>query len=348
MAKPDYAFATSSHTAYAVGKDGDYRLEPGGRKISLHLDRQSVPQDLLDAELERVLTAWVIARGGRALNLNGSKRPITPQDLNRPPMGPVRRLVSIAPSNAEIVGALGAVDMLVGAESSSDYPPEVRALPRLGPDLHVDMERLAALEPDLVLASLTVPGMERNIAALERLNIPYLVLAPRNLEEICRDVERVGKAIGRQSRALEIVQEMGASVARLREARREKSPVPVYLEWWPKPMFTPGAACWTNELIELAGGINVFRHLERQSAEIDAADVAAADPRIIFVSWCGVPHEKLDPQRVLNRPGLEGVRAVKERRVYAIDEAFLGRPGPRVIEGIRAMAEKIDGAIDSV
>ena len=95
-------------------------------------------------------------------------------------------------------------------------------------------------------------------------------------------------------------------------------------------------------MIELAGGVNVFRHISRQSAEIAPSDLVAADPRIIFVSWCGVPHEKLDPKRVLNRPGLEGVRAVKERRVYAIDEAFLGRPGPRVIEGIRAMAAAID------
>lgn len=348
MVKPDYAFATSSHTAYAVGKDGDYRLEPGAREIYLHLERQSVPEDLLDAELERVLTAWVIARGGRALNLNGAKRPIAPQDLNRPPPGPVRRLVSIAPSNAEIVGALGAVDMLVGAESSSDYPPEVRFLPRLGPDLHVDMERLAALEPDLVLASLTVPGMERNIAALERSGVPYLVLAPLNLEEICRDVDRVGRALGRQAQAREVVAGMRASIAHLQDARDTKSPVPVYLEWWPKPMFTPGAGCWSNELIELAGGVNVFRHIPRQSAEIATSELVAADPRIIFVSWCGVPFEKLDPKRVLNRPGLQGVRAVQERRVYPIDEAFLGRPGPRVIEGIRAMAAAIEAANEAV
>jgi iron complex transport system substrate-binding protein len=256
----------------------------------------------------------------------------------------VRRLVSTAPSNAEITGALGATGLLVGCESSSDWPPEVRSLPRLGPDLAVDMEALARLEPDLVLASLTVPGMERNVAALERLGLPYLVLAPQNLGEILGDLLRVGTALGLGERAQALATELRARLAALRAEAAAREPLPVYLEWWPKPMFTPGAACWSNELIALAGGRNVFAALPGQSAEIAPEQVAAADPAVIFVAWCGVPFEKLNVERVLNREGLAGVRAIRERRVYPIDESLLGRPGPRVVEGIAAMARAIRGA----
>ena len=343
MSRPDYAFQTEAHVAYPERDAGVYRLEPGGARIALSLARQDVPREVCSPALERAVMAWVMARGGRRLNLNGQARPIAPAGLDRPARGPARRLVSIAPSNAEIVGALGATALLVGCESSSDWPPEIAALPRLGPDLAVNMEALAALQPDLVLASLTVPGMERNVASLERLGIPCVVLAPQRIEDILTDIGRVGAALGIPERAAALVAGLRARLEALRRASAGRAPVPVYLEWWPKPMFTPGAGCWSNELIALAGGRNVFAGLEGQSREIAPAELAEADPEVIFVSWCGVPFAKLNPERVLSREGLEGVRAVRERRVYPIDESLLGRPGPRVIEGIEAMSQAIWG-----
>lgn len=373
MAKPDYAFKTSTHTFYAAeassppqdpaaaaasgsdrtipaggGRTTEYVSEPGGHRLRFSLQAQHIPPELCSmhseprsSETERAAMAWLIARGGRELNLNGQRKAIAPADLDRPPSGPVERLVSIAPSNAEIVGALEATGLLVGVESSSDFPPEVNSLPRLGPDLHVDMGALAALEPQLVLASLSVPGMERNITALEQLGVPYLVLAPRNLAEIFQEIHRVGAALGREARAGQVVASMQERIARLRRAQARERPVRVYLEWWPKPMFSPGQACWSNELIEAAGGVNVFRHLEGQSREVSPAEVAAADPEVIFVSWCGVPMHKLNPKRVLEREGLAGVSAIRHGRVHAMDESLLGRPGPRVVEGIAQLAEKL-------
>ena len=345
MAKPDYAFKTSSHVFYAMenstGHAARYVGEPGGETLRFSLEEQHIPEALYSGETERAAMAWLMARGGRELNLNGGRRPITPGDLDRPHTCPVRRLVSIAPSNAEIVGALQAAELLVGVESSSDFPPQVSALPRLGPDLHVDMAALAALNPDLVLASLTVPGMERNITALEQLGIPYLVLAPRNLAEIRREIGRVGQALGRETTAEEVVRNMDQRIAQLRQANARERPVRVYLEWWPKPMFSPGRSCWSNELIELAGGVNVFRELAGQSQQVSPEEVAAADPEVIFISWCGVPMEKLNVQRVLDREGLSGVNAIRHGRVYTVDECLLGRPGPRVVDGIAALARNL-------
>src|SRR5579863_6119608 len=134
MSRPDYAFRTREVTVYPVGGFA-YRAEPGGGDLRLTVDAQEVPCALATPDMERAVTAWVLARGGRRLRLNGSDRPITPATLDRPASGPVRRLISIAPSNAEIVGTLGATDLLVGVESSSDFPPEICSLPRLGPDL---------------------------------------------------------------------------------------------------------------------------------------------------------------------------------------------------------------------
>ncbi|MFI5399962.1 MAG: cobalamin-binding protein [SAR324 cluster bacterium] len=343
MARPDFAFRTGGQTVYPAGASV-YRAEPAGAELRLTLESQDVPPELLNVEMERALMAWVMARGGRQLCLNGAVRPVRPDMLDRPAGGPVRRLVSIAPSNAEIVGALGAAGLLVAVESSSDFPPEICNLPRLGPDLAVDLDALARLKPDLVLASLSVPGMERNVAGLERLGVPYLVLAPQSVADIRADIARVGAALGYGERARHVSDRMETGLAELAPASGGRLPVPVYLEWWPKPMFSPGEACWTNELIERAGGRNVFRNRPGQSGEVQIHDVVRADPHVIVVAWCGVPLDKLDVRRVLTRHGLEGVSAVRQRHVVAIDESLLGRPGPRIVEGARQIAKAIAAA----
>ena len=348
MGKPDYAFKTAAFTVYAATSPGRYRAEPGGAELHLSLTEQQLPDSLLSPAMERAVMAWVMARGGRVLNLNGERREIRPQDLERLPANKVGRVVSIAPSNAEIVGALGATKLLVGVENSSDFPPEVIGLPRLGPDLAIDMEALQALKPDLVLASLSVPGMERNIAALDILGLPMLVLAPRNLKDIEHDLLRTGKLLGTEAQAAQALAGMRARLKNLAQHGQHQPALPVYLEWWPKPLYTPGRDCWSNELIALAGGRNVFGQLPGQSTEIQIADLVRADPALILVAWCGVPFHQLNPGRVLRRKGLEGVRAIREGRVHAIDESLLGRPGPRVVEGIEAIAACLAGVDSTV
>jgi len=198
------------------------------------------------------------------------------------------------------------------------------------------------LKPDLVLASLTVPGMERNVAGLERLGIPVLVTAPLSLADIRGDVIRLGRALGLDEAALAVVADMEQALAALAEnAPSPREPVRVLLQWWHHPIFTPAAKCWTNELIEWAGGVNVFSKLSGQSREVSPEAVVEADPEIIFLSWCGVPHDKLNPERVLRRKDLAGVTAVRTGHVYPLDEALIGRPGPRVMEGAARIADLI-------
>ena len=109
----------------------------------------------------------------------------------------VVRVVSLACSNTEIVCALGCADLLVGVDDHSDYPTDVVArLPRVGPDLTPDVEQVAALEPDLVLATLTVPGHERVVAQLEAAGLPYIAPEPVSLDDVYRDIRDIGDRLG--------------------------------------------------------------------------------------------------------------------------------------------------------
>ena len=106
------------------------------------------------------------------------------------------RLISICPSNTELLAYLGLTDQLVAIDDFSDWPESVSTLPKLGPDLSIDMDKLEALQPDLVLASLSVPGMEKNVAELVKRKITHIVINPQSLEDIAEDLLTVGAACG--------------------------------------------------------------------------------------------------------------------------------------------------------
>ena len=103
------------------------------------------------------------------------------------------RIVSICPSNTEIMAYLDLMDLVVGVDDDSDWPEAVNELPKVGRDLSVDMDAVERLQPDLVLASLSVPGMEKNIEGLKERNLPYVILDPNSLNEIGEDILTVGK-----------------------------------------------------------------------------------------------------------------------------------------------------------
>nr|WP_255216029.1 helical backbone metal receptor [Pseudenhygromyxa sp. WMMC2535] len=254
----------------------------------------------------------------------------------------------MCPSNLEALAALGCFERVIACEDSSDWPPGVEALERLGPDLGPDLDRVAALAPDLVVSSLSVPGMERVVTGLRARGLDQVVLAPRGVADVLAELERLAALLGVEERAATVVAELRAEVERLTcEAAafvQAGGPARVYLEWWPRPMFTPGRDCYSNELIRLAGGVNVFAERPGSSLEIDAAELLAADPELCFVSWCGVDAAKLDPRKLIERPGLERLGAARREAVFALDERYAGRPGPRMLEAARRMAAAIRDA----
>ena len=290
---------------------------------------------------------WLAARGERWLRLHDAsgtiidEGPFEIDQLSSPFDQRLNsRLITLAPSNAEIVDSLGCFERVIACETSSDVPEAYRDIERLGPDLNPDLDRVAALAPDLIISSLSVPGMERVVTRLRTLGLTQLVLAPRSVDEVIAEIKRVARFLDVPLRGEAVIEDMERQRTALL-ARRPSSPRRVYLEWWPKPMFTPAQACFSNELISLAGGVNVFKDRLGASVQIDVEALIAADPEVCFVSWCGVPEHKLDPRRLIDRAGLEMLPSAQRGRVYAIDEAFTGRPGPRMLEASRRMAMAI-------
>ena len=256
------------------------------------------------------------------------------------------RIVSLACSNTEIVAALGAGHLLVGVDSHSDHPPELlEGLPRVGPDLEIDVDQVVALKPDLVLASLTVPGHETVVEGMEAAGVPLLTLAPESLADVPFSVERIGEAIGYTDRATELAAQLRETF-RLGESGSER-PTPsgpsILIQWWPKPVISPGARSWIHDLLALAGATHPLAGEHVLSRPLDDDEVAAADPDAIVISWCGVDPSKYRPDVVYRNPAFQHVKAIRNRQVHRIPEAFLGRPGPRLLDGLRALRDVAAG-----
>lgn len=249
------------------------------------------------------------------------------------------RIFSHTCSNTEIVCALGMGACLVGVDADSDYPPDiVERLPRPGRDLDLDIAAVKDLAPDLVLTSLTVPGHEKVVAALQAASLKTLTCDPQSLSDIYGDIRRIATALDVPTRGVKLIAAMDAAMPRVTPVGSRPN---VLVEWWPKPVITPTRHSWVTDIIERAGGNNPWANIDAKSQPLENAQAAAARPDIIVMSWCGVKVENYRPEIVRRRAGWEAVPAVAHDRIYAVSEAYLGRPGPRLVEGYRQLRDAI-------
>jgi len=247
------------------------------------------------------------------------------------------RVVSLVASNTEIVCALGRGDWLVGVDDFSDYPDAVRTLPRLGPDLRIDAARVAALRPDVVLASLSVPGMERSVAGLRERALPVEIVPSSGLDGVFAAIRMIGALLDGDAAARALEERMRARMAAVAERVGGLPAVPTYWEWWPRPPITAGGRSWMTELLALAGGRNVFADLDAESGAVTLDDVAGRAPRAVVLCWCGA-RKRPDPRQVARRPGWGAVPGVRDGRIFAVLEPCYGRPGPRLVDGLDELA----------
>ena len=240
------------------------------------------------------------------------------------------RVFSHTCSNTEIVCALGAGSCLVGVDADSDYPPEiVAALPKPGRDLDLDVRVVAELAPDLVLTSLTVPGHERIVAELQALGLRTITIDPLSLEDVYASIATIASALGIEQRGADLIAQMRKQMPAV-EAGAQRPRISV--EWWPKPVIVPARQSWVTDIIELAGGCNPWADLEAKSVTVDHADHARQADAVVM-SWCGVQLEKYRADVVLRREEAWHWPALVHGRVHPVTEAFLGRPGPRLVHG---------------
>jgi iron complex transport system substrate-binding protein len=222
-------------------------------------------------------------------------------------------------------------------DDHSDFPEAVVAgAARIGPDQDIDVDRVVALKPDLVVTSLTIPGHERCVERLERAGLDILVLEPTALDHVPRDIRAIGHALGVADAAERLARDFEAALV----------PVPVaadrphiLVEWWPKPVIVPGAKSWVTQMIERAGGTNPWGEVPEKSVSLDDEAALAAGIDAIAIAWCGVPFGKYRPEVVRRRGAWRELPALREDRIYRVTEAWLGRPGPRLVEGYRALTE---------
>lgn len=239
--------------------------------------------------------------------------------------------------------------MLVGVDKHSDFPVDVvGSLPRVGPDLGVDPELVAALRPDLVLASLTVPGHDKVVGALEARGLNVVAPAPRSLPDVYDNILEISGLLGVSERGAALVESMRQSIeaTSAESSLRQGAAKPrILVEWWPKPVIVPGRQSWVTDLIVAAGGENPWCDVDVESMPVEPDEVRRRDPEAVVIAWCGVDPSRYRASEVYRRPW-SGVSAIESNHVHSIPEAFLGRPGPRLVQGARALREVVSAVLD--
>lgn len=252
------------------------------------------------------------------------------------------RIVSICPSNTEILYYLGLGEQVVGLDDHSDWPPEWQHLPRVGPDLTIDMEKVEALSPDLVVASLSVPGMEKNVLELQQRKLPHIVLNPSHISDIPEDFRKLGKATGTEAKAELLAEQFTEKVEQIRQATSRANRQPkLYWEWWPNPIYTPGRDNWLTDVSEIAGGINIFADFATDNVKATREMVQERNPDHICVVWCGIELKRIKPSMITERPEWQEVSAIRNQQVHLLEEGLYCRPSPRILDGL----EKLVGLI---
>lgn len=233
---------------------------------------------------------------------------------------------------------MGLASYLVGTDNYSDWPASVGNLPKLGSDMKIDMDAVEALHPDLVLASLTVPGMERNVAALDERGLPYVTLAPKRLSDIADNMTAVGDALDVRDAAKAAKDRYERMLERYAGLSRQcANPPSLYWEWWPKPVFTPGGGNWLTEISELAGAVNAFADDRRASVKTDWNEIVRRDPDYILLAWVGIKAQHVKPETVRQRDAFGQLKAAAAGRVRVMEESLYCRPSPLLIAGLQKL-----------
>jgi iron complex transport system substrate-binding protein len=244
------------------------------------------------------------------------------------------RIVTLAPHLAEIAFAAGAGAKLVGVSTFTRHPAEAERLPVVASYGRVDIERLVALRPQLVLAWQSGNSVLQ-IGRLERLGLPVFVTEARSLADIPRIVRLVGMIAGNAGVAEARAQQFEREVAALRRRHVGQRSIDVFLEIWHRPMLTVNGEHLASDALRLCGGRNVFAAAKPLTPLVSREQLLAARPEAIITTGFGA--ESLQAWR-----GLEPIPAVRDGRIYAIDPDLLYGQGPRLLEGARALCNRLE------
>lgn len=242
-----------------------------------------------------------------------------------------QKIVSVAPNLTELVYELGAGDLLIARSDYCDYPSEVSEVESVGTIFAPDMEKMVSLEPDLVLASTHFDG--ESAAKIQELSIPALTLFEENsMEGVYTMIETLGQVLNRSEQAADCVETMKTEIDGVAEKVKDAAPPTVYyaVDFGENGDFTAGGDTFAGTMIALAGGDNIAKDVSGWSITLE--QIIEKDPSIILIG-------EAMKDDFISHPNYSGLTAVKEGRVYGIDNNLLDRQGYRNAEGVRALAE---------
>lgn len=256
---------------------------------------------------------------------------------------PAQRVVSLAPHVTELLYAAGGGAKLVGAVSYSDYPPQAQSVPRVGDNRALDLERIAALKPDLIVVW-RHGNAQQQLDRLRELHIPLFFSEPHHLDDVATSLTRLGVLLGTEKTAQDAANAYRGQIAQLRATYAQRAPVSVFYEVWDQPLMTINRESMISDAITLCGGRNVFAALRPLVPTLSTEAVLAADPDAIVTASPGATA----PDRPL--PALERwrawpqLKAVAHGNLYAIDGDLLTRAGPRIAQGAQRLCEDLQRA----
>ncbi len=252
---------------------------------------------------------------------------------------PAQRIVSLAPHITELLFAAGVGAHIVGADAWSDYPPAARNIPRIGDSSRIDLERVLALKPDLVVAW-DSGNPHADIAQLRRLGIPVFISEPRHLQDIADDLRKLGRLTGSDATAAVAAQDFETRLDNLRAEYAGQRPLRVFYQISAHPLMTVNGAHLISAVLALCGGRNIFADLAPLAPTVATEAVLGADPDVIIAgTWQGEPDTAFDTWK--RWPQLS---AVRHGRLYSVPADDLHRATPRLLDGAQRVCTLLQQA----
>lgn len=248
-----------------------------------------------------------------------------------------RKIISLAPSNTEILYAFGLGKNILATTRFCDYPADAKKKMKVGGWLDVDLVRVKKLKADLVLTSTFV--QDKVVQEAKKYNINIVHVDPKTLEEVYESISIIGELTYKQPEAQQLIERMKKEFLEIQQKVLPGKKPRVYIEEWHKPAHVSGN--WVPELVRMAGGEYRLCAAGEVSRPITLKEVEKYDPEIIILSLCGFGN-KAKAEIVTQREGWGKIKAVKNKQVYVIDDSLLNRPGPRLVEGLKFLLERIN------
>ena len=252
---------------------------------------------------------------------------------------PAKRIVAIAPHLAESLYAAGAGDRLVGTVDYSDYPPEAKKVRRVGGYSRLDLEAIAALKPDLVLAWQSGNNMSQ-VDKLKGLGLPVYVWQPNRMDDVAGQLERMGQLAGTEPAAHAAAERFRQRLAALRGANANKPKIRVFYQIWKAPLMTVGGPQIISDAIKLCGGENVFGHLPQMAPTVSVEAVLEADPEAIVATGMGDAR----PEWLADWNPWTRMTAVRRGNLFHINPDIMQRHTPRLLDGAERLCAHLDTA----